>query len=272
MYLWRKRVTTKWLGEHELELQLKAGEQLATIHLPGKSRVIAEVTCKALREARDLVKQFGGRIETLPRDWLKRFQSQQETKAIKVGKRKLIIPAGAAFGTGGHATTAMSLHMLERILTGRDGSPRRPRNARAASAKHPCRMVVDLGTGSGILALVARSLGAKRVIGFDNDPVAIRVAKQNARLNRIHGVEFRIGDVKKVTLPSKIDIVTANLFSELLIEVMPRFKRVRELILSGIMRSQENVVLRALRRHRVRVVETRRRGKWIAIRGTPMPN
>src|SRR5213079_3237252 len=95
--------------------------------------------------------------------------------------------------------------------------------------------IIDLGTGSGILALAAKRFGATRVIGIDNDPIAISTAKENARLNQINDVQFRVGDVRCWKFQAKIDIFTANLFSELLIEILPRLKRARWLILSGIL-------------------------------------
>ena len=126
-------------------------------------------------------------------------------------------------------------------------------------------LVVDLGTGSGILALAAKRLGAKSVIGIDNDPAAISTAKQNARLNKISGVKFRLGDVRRWKSRRKVDIVTANLFSELLIEILPRIKTARRLILSGILRNQERDVRRALARNKIDILEARRRGKWVAM-------
>jgi ribosomal protein L11 methyltransferase len=136
--------------------------------------------------------------------------------------------------------------------------------------------MVDLGTGSGILALVAKCFGATRVIGIDNDPSAISTAKENARLNKISGVDFRGDDVRRCKLPSKsrlrrtgyggqVDIVTANLFSELLIEIFPKLKAARWLILSGILRGQERELTRAFKRHKIDILQLRRRGKWVAI-------
>src|SRR5256885_576827 len=78
-----------------------------------------------------------------------------------------------------NATTAMSLRLLEKLS----------RNC------SPGWSIVDLGTGSGILALAAKRLGATRVIGIDNDPIAISTAKQNAQLNKIRGVHFRVADI-----------------------------------------------------------------------------
>jgi ribosomal protein L11 methyltransferase len=92
---------------------------------------------------------------------------------------------------------------------------------------NPGWSIVDLGTGSGILALAARRFGAARVVGIDNDRVAISTAKENARLNKIRAVRFRVGDVRRGKLPRKIDIICANLFSELLIAILPKLKDAR---------------------------------------------
>ncbi len=94
---------------------------------------------------------------------------------------------------------------------------------------------------------------------------AIRVAKENARRNKIDNVRFKVADVCKLKLPRKIDIVVANLFSELLIEVLPKIQSPRWVILSGILREQERGVTRALRRCKIDIIDVRRRGKWVAI-------
>jgi ribosomal protein L11 methyltransferase len=119
-------------------------------------------------------------------------------------------------------------------------------------------------------------LDARRVIGIDNDPVAISTAKENARLNRIRAVQFRVSDVRRWRSPSKsflrrsgygdrVDIIIANLFSELLIEILPKLKVARWMILSGILRNQESDVTHALMRHKIDILQVRRRGKWVAI-------
>ncbi len=150
----------------------------------------------------------------------------------------LIIPAGAAFGTGEHATTAMSLRLLERVTRGRPAGWR----------------MLDAGTGSGILALAARRFGAGEVVAVDNDPRAIKTARANARSNHIRGLEFVVGDVRK-QVRGKFDLIAANLYSELLAAVLPRFRRgLREdgrLILSGVLRRQERGIARGLARERL---------------------
>jgi ribosomal protein L11 methyltransferase len=269
MYLWRKSATPGWLNSKTI-----AG--LTVIERPGRKRLELEVCCKSATQARRLIDEFGGHFEKLPRDWLERFSREQESEPIKIGKRLVItnvggtsasrirvgqtesrprgpshlfIPAGAAFGTGDHVTTAMSLRLLEEIS----------RNLK------PGWSLVDLGTGSGILALAAKRFGAGRVIAIDNDRQAIKTAKANARTNRIHRIDFRIDDVRRWQSPRKVDIVAANLFSELLIEILPKLKCAHRLILSGILRAQERAVRRALRTNKIDIVRVRRRGKWIAI-------
>jgi ribosomal protein L11 methyltransferase len=215
-----------------------------------------------------LLKEFGGRIEALPRNWLERF-ARADAKPIKIGKRlmvsnvgrtlvsrlsrhkgrsHIIIPASLAFGTGAHATTAMSLRFLEQLTRG----------------WNPGWSLTDLGTGSGILALAARCLGAGRVIGIDNDPAAISVAKSNARLNKIRGATFQLGDVHKWN-PAQTDVITANLYSDLLIGILPKLRGGAWLILSGILRSQQDELVHALQRNALDVIRMKHRGKWVAI-------
>ena len=165
------------------------------------------------------------------------------------GRSHIIIPASLAFGTGEHATTAMSLRFLEQLT--------RCWNSGWSLA--------DLGTGSGILALAAKCFGAGQVVGIDNDPAAISVAKSNARLNKIRGATFQFGDVHKWNSAQKTDVITANLYSDLLIEILPKLRGGGWLILSGILRSQQNELVNALQRSHFDIINIKHRGKWIAI-------
>jgi ribosomal protein L11 methyltransferase len=293
MYLWKRRATWKWANENEDKLRTIGGDRLAIIERPNRKQLQLEVSSDERRQLEIIAKRFGGRIEKLPRDWLNRAL-RRKTYFIRIGARLiiansrsgalrravckksadwrpplLVIPAGAAFGTGEHATTAMSLRMLGRMISHRgarspEDFPARRRKEHARRMRSP-ELVLDLGTGSGILALAARLLGAKRVIAIDNDPIAISTAKQNARLNNVRSVSFRVADVRTFKLPRKIDIVTANLFSELLIEILPKLRTARRLVISGILRTQERAVRRTLDRNRIDIKEVRRRGKWVAI-------
>ena len=269
MFVWRKRAGAGWLAANEMALEEIAGQRLAIVSKPQRKNVIAEIAGKNRSDLENIRSRFGGTIEKLPRDWLTRFARAGTAQPIKIGARLviktsgslqvgynksavgktplLVIPAGVAFGTGEHATTAMSLRLLERVSRKGEFS------------------LLDLGTGSGILALAAVRFGAKRGIGIDNDPIAIATARENARRNRIDNVDFQVANVVRRAFPRQIDIVTANLFSELLIEILPKLKRARSLVLSGVLRDQEADLRRALKRNRIAIVETRRRGKWIAI-------
>ena len=149
----------------------------------------------------------------------------------------------------------MSLRLLERLT----------------QTWKPGWSLVDLGTGSGIFALAAARFGARRVLAIDLDPTAIATAKTNARLNKTGNVDFQVGDLRRWKPAGKIDIVTANLFSDLLIEILPKLKRSDWLILSGVLRAQEMGLVRALRRSKIDIVEVRRRGKWIAILARQKP-
>jgi ribosomal protein L11 methyltransferase len=303
MFVWRKRASAAWLAANEAPLCEIGGRRLAIISRPDRKSAIAEIAGSSRRNLEKIRSRFDGTIEKLPRDWLKEFSRSQKSEPIKIGNRltiyrsvtsknrsrnknrSLLIPAGAAFGTGEHATTAMSLRLLELTTRGwgahaprvRFSAPRRkffPEGvARGAQRSTRGRVrspdkewaLLDLGTGSGILALAAALFGAKRVIAIDDDPVAIATARANARRNKLDNIDFRVADVRRWPFPARIEIITANLFSELLIEIVPKLKRTQRLILSGILRDQEAQLVRALKRNGIVIVEIRRRGKWIAI-------
>jgi ribosomal protein L11 methyltransferase len=273
MYRWWKSAEPRWLQDREELLQTRAGGALTVIRRPGRSRVRLEVCSRDNCTAKNLLAEFGGQFERLPRDWLQRASREQKAGTLKVGKRLvivkvegtsaprrsprsctiLIIPAAAAFGTGEHATTAMCLRLLEEATRG---------------WKDKWRML-DAGTGTGILALAGRFFGAQDATAIDNDPRAIATAKANARANAIRGVHFVLGDAARKTSQGKFDIVTANLFSELLVSALPiwktRLQRNGLMILSGVLREQESELLRAVRANRFEIVRVRRRGKWIAL-------
>jgi ribosomal protein L11 methyltransferase len=253
-------------------LARRFGGSLAIIARPGTERVLLEICCKTEQQTRALVVEFGGSIERLRRGWLQQFARRARAKPLRIGSRlvilrapekeaapsqanharPLVIPAEAAFGTGEHATTAMCLRLLERIT--------RP--------FQPGWTMLDAGTGSGILAIAGGYFGARRVLAIDNDPLACTTAKRNARANGVRNIEFWTADILKHKLAGKFDIITANLFSEILIDALPIWSRHlapgAHLIFSGILRSQESAVVRALRRHSFTASEIRRRGKWIA--------
>jgi ribosomal protein L11 methyltransferase len=268
MYIWRKQATNDWVRRNADHLLARLGGAVAIVEQPGKARVLVEVSCEKRIEAKELQREFGGRIEKLRPDWLQRFARKSRGKPLRVGSRlivsrsaesktrgprRIVIPAEAAFGTGDHVTTAMSLRMLERITRKRAGD----------------WSMFDAGTGSGILAIAGSCFGAERIVAIDNDPIAVSTAQRNARRNRIRNIEFRNGDVLKQKSGEKFDVITANLFSEILIAALPIWSRHLaddgRLILSGVLRSQERMLVAALERNDFHAEEIRRRGRWIAI-------
>jgi ribosomal protein L11 methyltransferase len=292
MFLWRKFAEFRWVKAHEDLLQAHGHGQLVIVRTPGRERLELQIACGSRSESSALLKEFGGHSEALPRNWRERFAGP-ESKPIKIGKRlmivgsinevdsrsvrcsqrsfhraatrdalrtaegaaydtkpaRLVIPASLAFGTGEHVTTAMSLRFLEQLTR----------------CWKPGWSLVDLGTGSGILALAAKRFGAGQVIGIDNDPAAISVAKSNARLNKVRSATFQLGDVHRWNPAQETDVITANLYSDLLIEIVPKLSGSGWLILSGILRSQQAELVRALQRNEIDIINMKHRGKWIAI-------
>lgn len=265
MIIWQKQASAAWLALHQAHLAEKFGPSLALITRAGRSRSLVQIVCRRRGTAGKLRRDFGGTIALLSRNWRlpapthppirigSRLKILSEAGAGPDEKGQLLIPPASAFGTGEHATTAMTLRLLEE--TTRRFSP--------------SWRLFDAGTGTGILALAARRFGAGQALGLDNDPRAIANARQNARLNRIGRVKFVIGDILRFKPAEKYEIVTANLFSELLIAALPILRRaLREngtLILSGILRGQFPSVLAALEAGQLQLVKRRRRGKWIAL-------
>lgn len=269
MFFWRKFAEPGWLKAHENLLLARAHGQLVIIRRPGRKRLQLEVVSRRQSDAAILLKEFGGRVGELGPDWLERF-AHPDSKPIKIGKRliisnadgtllsgnwrhkgscHIIIPASLAFGTGEHVTTAMSLRLLEQLTR----------------CWKPGWSLVDLGTGTGILALAAKCFGAGCVVGIDNDPAAISVAKSNARLNQIRGAIFELGDVRKSKSAPATDVITANLYSDLLIEILPKISRNDWLIFSGILGSQQNESLREMQHNHLDIIDMKRRGKWMAF-------
>jgi ribosomal protein L11 methyltransferase len=138
----------------------------------------------------------------------------------------IVIRPSMGFGTGHHATTRLCLAALQFL------------DVRGRSA-------VDIGTGSGVLAIAASRLGATPVVGIDDDPNALHSAEESLTLNRAADVTLRTADLRS-TGPDTFDLVTANLTGALLVEAAERLHDLTvqggRLILSGFMRHEEETV------------------------------
>jgi ribosomal protein L11 methyltransferase len=156
-----------------------------------------------------------------------------------------------AFGTGSHPTTAGCL----RLLCDESKRIRQPWSH------------LDLGTGSGILALAAHKLGAKPVIAIDYDAVCVRHTRFNAKLNGVRLDVIEKADVLHWKAPRQFRIVTANLYSDTLIAAAENIASMLEpggaLIFSGVLRSQFSKVEQAFARCGVSVDTYNKRGKWV---------
>jgi ribosomal protein L11 methyltransferase len=267
MYLWQRQAMPQWLAANELQLKTIAAEALVIITRPDRKRSLLQVACDTNKQSSRLTRQFGGTASRLPGDWEKKWLTQDSGPPIRVGKRlaiissapgainprELVIPASGAFGTGQHATTAMCLRLLEE------------------RTRHfsPGWRLLDVGTGSGILALAARRFGASEVVAIDHDPRALADARRNARRNQIRFVRFVRRNFLQWHPDGKYDVITANLFSEILVATLPIFCRALKhkgcLILSGILRGQIKPVLRSLGQCGFYTEKQRARGKWVAL-------
>ena len=159
-----------------------------------------------------------------------------------------------AFGTGGHETTRLCLEVLEGIM---DGMP---------TMLSPS--VLDLGTGSGILAMAAVQLGAGRVLAVDIDPQAVEVARDNLSVNGL-AEQVELGTTPLESLSGSFDIILANILAEELVRLSPylteRLAPGGMLVLSGILAEKELLVKNGFANSPLEYRETRREGEWVAL-------
>ena len=144
-----------------------------------------------------------------------------------------------AFGTGQHPTTRLCLQLVERLLTERQREIGRLR-------------ILDVGTGSGILAIGAALLGAKHIVGVDNDQVSVETAKANAERNGVAAMcKFWVGAMPQAAphVGETFDIILANILADPLIEMAPTLRSLRasagQVVLSGLLNDQADRVIAA---------------------------
>lgn len=198
----------------------------------------AESVCQALQQAAELagLPALKPELSTLVRaDWAeawKRFfhvekisdrvvvRPSWETYDAKSGEVVITLDPGLSFGTGKHATTQACLRFLDQL-----------------AAEDVNRSVLDMGCGSGILAIGAALLGFKDVRGFDNDPDCEKVSEENADINHV-SIPFTVDDLSHAYPPA--DIVVANILAPVLIQFAPQIiaSFSSRLIVSGILVEQ----------------------------------
>lgn len=240
----------------------------------------AEMRGGIQRQISSLLESAGGRAllekaEYSPledRDWATAWQERY--RPIPVGEKLAVVPSwlenpyprripiwmdpGMAFGSGTHPTTQLCLALLEKSL-----------------AESPSGEMIDVGCGSGILAIGAVKLGVGQVLGLDNDPAAVRIAGDNARANAVSAAAaFFEGSVKDLLgqegLLNGASLVAANIIAPILAElfaeglgelVLPGGR----MILSGILKEQLPGILRCLEREGFSLLEQCQQGDWIGV-------
>jgi ribosomal protein L11 methyltransferase len=229
----------------------------------GKVTLVASFESEKAARAAKKTLGIAARIETLEGDawrdaWKEHFRPFRlcqglwvrppwEEHAPKRGEKVLVLEPGRAFGTGLHETTrlvAEAIRMQERAL--------------------PRARVLDVGTGSGILALVALSFGAREVVGIDNDPDVIDVAEENAARNDMQArASFSTTPLGKVK--GKFELVVANIEADVLIALEKALRTHLafggRMVLSGILATREADVRAKLGKP----LERAALGEWVAL-------
>ena len=184
--------------------------------------------------------------------------SWEEVKAEDKDKMILHIDQGTTFGTGMHETTQLVIRQLKKFVK-------------------PGMEILDVGTGSGILGIVALKLGAGHVVGTDLDPCAVPAVSENKEANQIEEKSFdmmigNIIDDKEVQDQvgyEKYDIVTANILADVLVPLTPvivaQMKKGAYYITSGILDVKEDVVVQAVKDAGLTLVEVTHQGEWVSV-------
>lgn len=184
--------------------------------------------------------------------------SWEEVKEADEDKMIIHIDPGTAFGTGMHETTQLCMRQLKKYVTADTN-------------------ILDVGTGSGILSIVAIKLGAKHAVGTDLDPCAISATKENLEVNGIapEKMDVMIGNIiddKKIQDQvgyEKYDIVAANILADVLVPLTPviinQMKKGGIYITSGIIDDKEDCVVEAVKAAGLEVVEVTHQGEWVSV-------
>ncbi len=240
-----------------------------------KEKVLADVRAALaeMQEFLDLGECTITESETEDKDWINNWKqyfhqfyvddilivpSWEEVKAEDKDKMILHIDPGTAFGTGMHETTQLVIRQLKKFVK-------------------PGMEILDVGTGSGILGIVALKLEAGHVVGTDLDPCAVPAVSENKEANQIEEKSFdmmigNIIDDKEVQDQvgyEKYDIVTANILADVLVPLTPvivaQMKKGAYYITSGILDVKEDVVVQAVKDAGLTLVEVTHQGEWVSV-------
>lgn len=278
MYVWSKLSAAKWEDAWEERFHGPLQTGLAITRLPGGKTIRVEVYCERRADAQRIQKEFGGQIRELKQqNWAAKAAESlkpvlirsaliiahtpevaAEMRAAHPDRHVLHIPGEMAFGTGDHATTSTCLRLLA------DYAAERRKSGTAWS-------LMDLGCGTGILAIAATLMGARPVDGFDFDPAAVKVANRNAKAHGLKALKFTQDDVTQWHPAQQYDVVAANIFFDVLTMSFERIAAAVKpggmVIVSGILHTQAAGCLAAGRKAGLKFDKPIRKGKWVTAVG-----
>ena len=247
-----------------------------------KEQILADVkkALDELQEFLDLGECTITESETEDKDWINNWKtyfkqfyvddiliipSWEEVKEEDKDKMIIHIDPGTAFGTGMHETTQLCIRQLKKYVT-------------------PETELLDVGTGSGILSIIALKLGAKHAVGTDLDPCAVPAVEENKEANGIPADAFdmMIGNiiddktVQDTVGYEKYDIVTANILADVLVPLTPVIVHQKKpgglYITSGILDVKEEVVKEAVTAAGLEIVEVTHQGEWVSVTARKLPS
>lgn len=276
MWVWSKLSAIKWMDAWEDRFYGNPNSVITRLKTNKTVRV--EVYTDTEQEALRIKKQFGGSVRKLAnKNWAALTEpsrppirirgsviitgSRDEDARQKLGRefpgRHIVqIPADMAFGTGDHATTSTCLRFLVDIARERSNTD---------------WDMLDLGTGSGVIAIAARMLGAHHSLGLDFDPQAIKVARRNVRRNKVSLVKMSEADVLGWQPERRWPVVIANLFSTILQQAFPVILKAMEkdadIVVSGILHDQWDETKAIAEAAGLSFSKIVRKGKWVTARG-----
>lgn len=185
--------------------------------------------------------RLGNRIVIKP-SW-ETFETKEDDLVIE-------IDPGNAFGSGTHETTSMCIEMIEKYMK-------------------PSDTVIDVGCGSGILAIAAGKLGAKEIIAVDIDENAVNTARENLRLNGLsERSDVRHGDLIKV-VPEKAELVVANIIADIIVRLSDDVESIMKpdalFVSSGLILDKVDWVIEELKKRQFEIVEVMKKGEWAVV-------
>ncbi|MEO0413822.1 MAG: 50S ribosomal protein L11 methyltransferase [Verrucomicrobiota bacterium] len=283
IYRWSKFVEESELDEWETRLIVDEVEYLVEFVVNRKRHRLDSYSTER-EQAEELKKRYGGGVTHIkPEQWqpatgpesdkvlkiLDQFVVTESDDAAHIqklaaehaGKTVLSFPPQLAFGTGGHPTTANCLRFLVDFAKANDSDD---------------WDLLDLGCGSGILAVAGAKLNAKKIEALELDEIALDWARKNGgRHDVADAIDFIEADAIKWLReepPHRYDVVAANLFRDLLVEVLPSLPKWLKpggtVILSGFLTTQAKDVNDVAAKYGIELEDFLRRGKWVAAKGT----